>query len=216
MSDVYDFTVDVFANCDALDFFLGANTLQDTLYIRYNGSQLVVDSTAEFNNAIAYAELSMPQPATPSATVGQTVTRSVSVTNSGNGCLKSFDWYDAHGADIEIDSVYFQGVKLNTTSNGDTVFYTFSSSEFVQMGDSNAVFCLDDGNLTITEYIKLTGCSDKGSDIYAGWGCNSEDCNGYNTTGDVSFVSLPPNLSFSFRDKELPNCFHEQAQSQRK
>ncbi|MEL7533728.1 MAG: hypothetical protein AAFN10_20615, partial [Bacteroidota bacterium] len=209
--DLYDFSVELTANCDALDFFLGANTFQDTIYVRYNTNQLAVDSTTEFNNAIAYPELSMPQPTTPNAAVGQTVTRSVSINNSGNGCLRNFFWYDAYGPDVSVDSVYFQGVKLNTTSNGDTIFYTFSETEFVQMGDSNSLYCLADGGLEIVEYIKLTGCSDKSSDLIVGWGCDTDTCNTYATTADVSFVSLPPSLSFSFREAELPACFHEQA-----
>lgn len=209
--DVYDFRLEATANCEALDYFLSAGTFQDTLYLQYNGSQLVTDSTADFNNAIAYPELSMPQPATPSATLGQSVTRNVLVNNSGNGCLQSFDWYDAYEADIRVDSVYCNGVKLNTTTNGDTIFYSFSSTEFVQMGDSNAVFCLGDGALTLTEYLTLTGCTDKGSDLRVSWGCDGTDCNSYTTTGDVSYATVQPNLQFTFRDAGLPACFHEQA-----
>ncbi|MFK7925830.1 MAG: hypothetical protein AB8H47_28030, partial [Bacteroidia bacterium] len=208
--DLYDFRLDMTANCEALDFFFFFFSFQDTIYVRLNTNQVAVDSTTEFNNAIAYPELSMPQPATPNAAVGQTVTRSVTINNSGNGCLRNFFWYDAFGPDVSVDSVYFQGVKLNTTTNGDTIFYAFSETEFVQMGDSNNVFCIGDNGLEILEYLKLKGCADKSSDLFVGWGCESDTCNTYSTTADVSFVSLPPSLTFTFREAELPACFHEQ------
>lgn len=210
LSDHYDFTFKAYADCDAMDFFLAANTLQDTINIQYNGSQFKQDSTSDFNNAIAYPELSISQPSTPSATIGQTVTRNVTVFNSGSGCLESFFWYDVFENDITVDSIYFNGSKLNATVSNDTIYYTFSSAEFSMMGDFSDDFCLADGGLTLTEYITLTGCTNKGSDIGASWGCGGETCSGYTTTGDVSLTTQQPYLTFNFRYEDMIACFHEQ------
>lgn len=211
LGNSYDFSISVIGNCEVLDAINGGNSLHDTINVYFNTNQFVQDSTSSFNNAIAYPQLSITQPSSPSGNLSDVVTRSISINNSGTGCLRSFTWYDVFEPDIRVDSIYFQGNKLSSYTLSDTIFYQFSSSEFSQMGDSTDEFCLVDGPLTLIEYITIVGCDDKSSEIGTTWGCGGEVCDRYTTTGDVSLSGDQPNLTFNFPNPGLPDCFHEQS-----
>ncbi|MEM7371319.1 MAG: T9SS type A sorting domain-containing protein [Bacteroidota bacterium] len=211
LNDSYDFSFAVTANCESLDALLAGMSFHDTINVAFNTNQLVQDSTAAFNNSLVYPQLSITQPSTPSGNLNDVVTRNVSINNSGSGCLTEFLWYDVFESDIRVDSVYFLGSKLSTYSNGDSIFYTFGSQEFAQIGDSTSDFCLADGPITALEFITIIGCNNNGSQLSTSWGCAGSVCEQYTTSGDVSLSGDQPNLTFNFPNPGLPDCFHEQA-----
>ncbi|MEM6801511.1 MAG: hypothetical protein AAF696_08905, partial [Bacteroidota bacterium] len=206
----FSFDIDLFAACDALPDFLAGQPFNNTVEVYENGNLHETFGSALYNPAIDYGELSMSAGATPTGVVGQVVSREVSIFSTGSGCIKLLNWYDAHGSEVSIDSVYFQGQKLNTWTNGDTIFYDFSSIDFSLIGDGDGEFCQADGAIILTEYIQILGCSDKESDISAGWGCNGIFCSDFTLSADVVVNSLQPSLEFDSRPDTLSGCFYNQ------
>lgn len=206
----YEFEIQLFAGCDALPDFLSGQSFSNTIEVYENGSLYENFGSPIYNPAIDYGQLSMSTGATPSGVAGQIVTREISIFSTGSGCIKLLNWYDAHGADIRIDSVYFQGQKLNTWTNGDTIFYDFTGIDFSLIGDGDSEFCNADGAIVLTEYIQILGCTNKSSNVSAGWGCNGVFCSDFSLSADVVVSNLQPSLEFEPRPDTLSGCFYNQ------
>ncbi|MEL6852767.1 MAG: hypothetical protein AAFP92_29930, partial [Bacteroidota bacterium] len=172
----YDFSIILFAQCDALADFQAGQVFANALTINDGGGVIMNYTSPPFNQALDYGDLSMSLGGTPSGSVGQTVTRTVNIFSTGSACLKSVFWYDQYEADIQVDSVYFQGQKLNIQQSGDSVFYTLGEQDFLLHGNGDAKFCQADGPLVLTEYIQILGCNNKNSLLGVGWGCDSSLC----------------------------------------
>ncbi|MEL6253678.1 MAG: gliding motility-associated C-terminal domain-containing protein [Bacteroidota bacterium] len=206
----YEFEIQLFAGCDALPDFLSGQSFSNTVEVFENGTLYESYASPIYNPAIDYGQLSMSAGATPSGVAGEVVTREISIFSTGSGCIKLLNWYDAHGADVSIDSVYFQGQKLNTWTNGDTIFYDFTGIDFSLIGDGDDEFCSSDGAIILTEYIQILGCTDKNSNVSAGWGCNGVYCSDFSLSADVVVSNLQPSLEFEPRPDTLSGCFYNQ------
>ena len=207
----YAFEVKLFATCEMLNDFINGQPFTNTLEIS-DLTGLVTSSTAPvYNPSIDYGDLSMSVGNTPSGVVGQTVTRQISIYSTGSGCMKNLEWYDKHEGDIRIDSVYFQGQKLQTQIVGDSIKYSFSAAEFALQGNGDGLFCQNDGPLILTEYIYILGCTDKNSTLGVSWGCKGLTCSHFSTSGDVVVNNLQPRLSFQARPNSLESCFYNQS-----
>ena len=210
-SDSLYFSYGLSATCAALDYAQTAQTFKDTIVFNYNSGSSETFYTSTYSNAIIFPELSVFTPTTPSASVGEQTTREVRINNNGNACVDQIVWYDAHGSDITIDSILLNGQKLNITASGDKVYYTFSSTDFQLIGNGDGEFCNAELSFSITEYITLIGCDQTTSSIGASWGCGGDTCQVYTTNSDVSVAVASPQLSFTWRNNELPACYQEQA-----
>lgn len=206
----YDFSLNLFAGCDALPDFQSGQAFRNTIEVYENSNLYEQTASPLYNPAIDYGQLSMSTGASPTGVVGQTVTRDIEIFSTGSGCIKLLSWYDTYGPDAKVDSIYFQGQKLNSWTNGDTIFYNFTGTDFSQLGDGNGKFCQSDGSLVLTEYIQILGCVDKSSYISAGWGCNGLFCSDFNLSADVVVNNLQPSLQFFPRPDTLSGCFYNQ------
>lgn len=209
-NDSLAFAFSFSADCHVLSYFQDAITIRDTLTLSYNGGSTDQHITAPLNPSIIYPQLSVLIPSTPSGAIGDVITREVKMFNA-MGCVETFDWYDVAESDVRIDSLYLNGTKLLLDRSGDTVFHTFSGSDFQLIGNGDEVFCDSELSFSIVEYITLLGCDDKNSEIQLSWGCGGEICQSYSANTSVSINSDSPELTFTWRNNDLPACFHEQS-----
>lgn len=172
-------------------------TFKDSIEV-LGASCTVVDYDNAINNYnIQQASLAMVSP-TPivSATIGSTHTRTIKITNGGNGAIDTLYFYVVYptGAiqNTNSDQLTLGGVDFSpVATNGDTLFYQFFGST-VFGGDSKL-----DANETIniTEPIEVLSCNATTTVYNVGWGESlSILCQNASVTGTISLVSGAANF----------------------
>jgi uncharacterized repeat protein (TIGR01451 family) len=199
-------------------------TLNFTDEASLNGAPVVVSSSYNVAEAAPQITLVTNSPAT--ASVGQTITRTATLTNGGIGKVSDFyfqDYVDAGSTQFNINTVKIGSYsvpssQVTITSGGgtDTITIHLTALEMQQMGNNDSYF---DGNdptvgapaqetFNLTYQAIALNCGDGyaiNSNHRTYYGCGS-------VCSDLSFTSLvdiaiptAPNLSFT-GNNPMPTC----------
>jgi gliding motility-associated-like protein len=136
-----------------------------------------------------------------SANIGSIFTRCFTITNGGTGRLSELLFKDLHGAGIQVTAV-------NTglwTSNNNTEEILLNAAHFTLNGNGDGYLDPNE-SITICETITVNNCNGVASAIEVSWGCNNENCQVFNSTANIVFPALTPNLVFT-PSQTQSSCF---------
>lgn len=194
------FTIERKATCAARTEVTNGNILKDTVTGTISGSTTSTELSGSYD--VKYAVLSFTQPGSlNNATVGQTATRTFSVTNGGNGAINaihfSIEYVDAGIMQNNLTLTGGSGstgtpVTLSPTSTvGNIRYYTIPGTN---LSGGN----LDNGEvLTFSENFTVKKCNPV-TNYKIGWGCNAAPadwCETKTGIGSVTMTSGTPDLS---------------------
>jgi gliding motility-associated-like protein/uncharacterized repeat protein (TIGR01451 family) len=124
-----------------------------------------------------------------SGNIGDVFQRCITITNGGFGELSQFTYRHVHGAGIKINSV-----SIGTwSSSGNTETVHFTGTDFMSLGNSNALF-ENAEVITICETIEIINCVSVFSEYEVEWGCNGTLCQSSMSTANVVFPNFTPEL----------------------
>jgi len=148
-----------------------------------------------------------PPAALTNALVGQTATRTVSLTNGGNGCLDTVYYYVVYPAAGIVNTAVGNAITANgvnfvpVSSNGDTLFYKISGAALFG-GDH--LLCNGE-SITILENIRVVKCNTTTA-YGGGWGHDTH-CQMATGTSIMTMAAGVANISAGFnRVQELNWC----------
>ena len=193
------FTVDISAKMAAIDYVLAGNTLRNQLDVASNNASGSGTSSA-YNLYYGVLNIIGISPNSYSIHSGETYTRSITISNNGNGRISAFLLKDIHDAGISITSVDLG--TLNAT--GDSI--SFGASDFAGIGNGDNYFDQNE-SITVTETITAAGCqSGTTSSVFSTvWGCDSQRESA--TSNASTTISLAtPSISIS-TTSDLSSCF---------
>lgn len=136
-----------------------------------------------------------PAAAITNAFIGNTFTRSISITNGGNGCADTVRFYTVYPAggivNTASNAITANGTSFSPSStNGDTLFYKIYGAAI--FGGDN-LLCNGE-TVNITEPIKIAKCATT-TTYGAGWGKNQAAwCQTYTATSNISMALGVPNI----------------------
>lgn len=212
-------TVDFFllrhTMCAAYLHQTSGGLLIDTLRIFESGVQISSDQLTN-QYALDYGVLSMGAANTSpaSALLGETVTRTVTITNGNFGSIDTFWFAEIFDAgQLVVDSFVINPSSSPfsiPTSNivestlSDSFFLAFGPTEIKQFGDGDSLF--ENGESFELEYhLTLAGCGD-GTTISSTptvwWGCGGSFCQQYQQSAGISITQAEPDLSYSIQVEE--------------
>lgn len=206
-----------------IDFFLARRTdcesylsqisgglLVDTARVYEAGIQISGDYLTN-QYALDYGVLSMGAATTTpsSALLGETVTRSVTITNGNFGAIDTF-WF----AEIfEADQLVVDSFRINPSSSdylispgniiesslSDSFYLQLGPAEIRQFGDGDSLF--ENGESFELSYrLTLNGCG-SGTTISSTptvwWGCGGSFCQQYQQSAGVSLTQAEPDLGYT-------------------
>ncbi len=124
-----------------------------------------------------------------SGNVGDTYTRCITIINGGLGALSQFIFTDQHGNGIQINSID-KGTRI---TQGNSEIVTLSAADFAGIGNGNTLFESGE-SIVICENVTVVNCVSVSTAYNAGWGCNSQVCQSSNSSANVVFPNLTPNI----------------------
>lgn len=202
------FEVEIAAGISAIAFQQQGNVFRNQVNLTYGGGTKNYTSNA-YN--VLYAALSILNisPTSQSVVTGNSVTRSITIINAGNGRLSSFKLSDLRnlpGVDLTQTSLG----TLNSAQNE----ITLSSNNFKGVGNKDAYFNTNE-QITLTQTLVASGCSANTvtSTIKTFWGCGTETRESNNSYGHVSVNLKNPSLGIS-STSSLSSCFSTQQSGQ--
>lgn len=203
-------TFDRVAGCQSRDYQIGGGTFQDTARLFDGAVQIGGDSYSN-NYQIQYAAVSLAgiTNSPTSASVGGTVTRSLTVTNGSFGYLSSFTFAevitagDLSFSNFVIDpsgSAYsIPSGDITLSSGGDSVIIVFDQSlisQFVNSGSDADLF--EQGESFELSYDVLVNTCGAGTSINSQptifWGCGGTVCQSYSETSTISLSIGEPSI----------------------
>ncbi len=145
---------------------------------------------------VLYAVLNMKvDPMSANLPSGESVQRTIVITNTGNSAISSFKIATTLGAGLEITGSDFSAEQTNgwviTNSNGT---YQFSGKDLAK-GDV----------VTITQTLKLKGCTDFTSSYTASYGCGGDESCQYN---EINQATKSPGISLDNTKKPILEITH--------
>ncbi|WP_392419709.1 Ig-like domain-containing protein [Capnocytophaga canis] len=145
---------------------------------------------------VLYAVLNMKvDPMSANLPSGESVQRTIVITNTGNSAISSFKIATTLGAGLEITGSDFSAEQTNgwviTNSNGT---YQFSGKDLAK-GDV----------VTITQTLKLKGCTDFTSSYTASYGCAGDESCQYN---EINQATKSPGISLDNTKKPILEITH--------
>ncbi len=152
--------------------------------------------------------IASPSPIT-NAFIGGTSTRTITVTNGGNGCLDTLRYYVVYSSGGIVNTSAGNAITANgigftpSSSHGDTLFYKIYGSTIFG-GDS--LLCNGE-TVTINENIKIAKCNAQ-TYYNVGWGSSqSTQCQSTTGSGTVTMATGAANISATFtRVQQLNWC----------
>jgi gliding motility-associated-like protein len=182
-------------SCDIIAFVAGGNLTENLVHVDYNtGNFTTYDEHTTGLYSIRQPNLSITSVSnqTYSGSVGDVFTRCITISNGGLGSLSEFLFTENHGNGIQINNVDVG----NWTNQGLTEEIILSGADFTQIGNNDTLF--DSGEqIVICQTVEVVNCISVASDYEAGWGCFSQVCQFSNSSANVVFPNLTPNLSVS-------------------
>ncbi|MGG9963420.1 T9SS type A sorting domain-containing protein [Ferruginibacter sp. SUN106] len=182
------FTISRQADCGAL-----ANG-KDTVKVNSTDCGTAIENNASTNtyNILAPVLSLIPPAAITNAVIGTTATRTITITNGGNGCTDTVRFYVVYPAggiiNTAANAITANGTSFSPSSNnGDTLFYKiFGATLF---GGDN-LLCNGE-TVTITEPVKIVKCATT-SAYSATWGNKCQTATG---TSAVTMANGVPVLT---------------------
>ncbi len=183
------FNLDLSAACSAIDFQLEGGIFRNTIKASYTGYNTSHQSNP-YN--ILYAALSIldVSPKNVSLVSGQTVTRTISVINGGNGSIDNFIIVNTQSADVNLIAASVG------TLNGNQI--TLSSAELSQIGNGDGNFDQDE-IIDIAITYEALSCTDKTvtSTIEVGWMSTTGFCQNSFSYANTSIDFSEPVIEIS-------------------
>ncbi len=180
MMDEVEFTFGKTATCEAVQFSYNGGLFKDVHTINYiKDSNPISDSDTDLTvNAYTFlkAYLAVEDMDTENALVGDITNRDITITNSGNGSISTFEHQVEISNGLQANyQLSFNGTVLTPTISGD--FYTYiidlNTAPFAgQVGDGDNLF--ENENIVLVEQLVLTDCADNQATNHSPrWGCSS-------------------------------------------
>lgn len=190
----------IIAGCASIDYQLDGSVFRNDVSI-LSGSSTFTHTSSPYN--ILYAALSITGITPKNTTIvsGQTVTRTITIVNGGNGSIDNYLLTNNHSSELSITA------SSKGTVSGDTIYLT--SSDFNDFGDSDGLFEQDE-TMSFDITYKGISCTDKtiSSTITAGWLSSTGLCQNSQTFANTTIDFSEPNLSIT-TSSELEYCIDE-------
>jgi len=202
------FNISTQANIATINHQQQGNVFRNDVSVNFLSGQLSHTSNA-YN--VLYAALSIlnVSPSSQTAITGDTVTRSITIVNAGNGRLSEFKLTDFRN-NAGVDLVSTDLGTVNTTL--DTI--TIAAADFASIGNGDAYFNTNE-SIILTQTLIASGCAANTvtSTIKTIWGCEGETRTSNNSYAHVTVSLKNPNLSIS-SNESLSSCFASQTSAQ--
>jgi len=180
------------AGCDVMAYLAAGLPARNIARVNYTANGFnTFDSDTSFTYIIKQPNLSITSVTNQSysGNVGDTYTRCITITNGGLGALSQFVFTDQHGNGIQINSID-KGTRI---TQGNSEIVTLSAADFATIGNGNVLFESGE-NIVICENVTIANCVSVSTAYNAGWGCNNQVCQSSNSSANVVFPNLTPNL----------------------
>ena len=187
-----EFTIDRKATCASRTAAIAGTSFTDVVTGTIPGQTASTGTSSAYQ--LFYPVFSLTQPATQTnAVVGQTYTRTFTITNGGNGCTNEVSFSINNTASgVQTTGLTLGGVAITPTSTvGTTSYYTVTAAN-LPGGD----FCFGE-TLTFTETYIVKSCNAV-TNYAAGWGCGSAPaswCQTVSGSGSVAMVDGSASLT---------------------
>lgn len=179
-------------SCDIIAFVAAGNLIQNEIRVDYNtGNLQTYDEHSTAAYAIRQPNLSITSISnqTYSGNTGDVFTRCITISNGGLGSLEEFELTETHGNGIQINNVDV-GTWTNTGTNEQILL---TGIDFSQIGNRDTLF--DSGEqIVICQTVEVINCISVASNYKAKWGCFSQTCQFSESSANVVFPNLTPNL----------------------
>ncbi|MDO6851970.1 gliding motility-associated C-terminal domain-containing protein [Cellulophaga lytica] len=204
-SDFVEFTFEKTAECEAVQYSYNGGLFKDVHTITYLDNTTPESDTDDNLTINSYslqrAYLAVENIATENLYVGESTTRAIQITNSGNGSIESFDHVVTISDElIDTYTLSFNGTLLNpTTISGNTHTYQINLNDAPfagQVGNGNNKF--ENETIILEEYLELENCEPNQYSRHSPrWGCNNGSyCQiGATIPGPVAFIEEFTNLT---------------------
>lgn len=202
----HTFSIDLQAACAVADCINTGQTFNNIIFVVSNlGSNVITTTPYDIETPLLVitdiSEVLM------TGSKGDVLQRNITIQNTRQGALSSFQLMDTHQDGIAIN--FNAG---NPQGMGDMIAATeLTGANFVQIGDGDALFEFEE-TITIQEQILITACgipqNSSASEIKVAWGCNDEICQSTSLNALVQFTlsDLSPALTFEPITRP-PLCF---------
>ncbi len=180
------------AGCDVMAYLAAGLPARNLARVNYTANGFnTFDGDTSFTYLIKQPNVSITTVTNQSysGNVGDTYTRCITITNGGLGALSQFVFTDQHDNGIQINSIN-RGTRV---TQGNTEIVTLGAADFATIGNGNGLFESGE-SITICENITVTNCVAVSSAFTAAWGCNNQVCQSSNSSANVVFPNLTPNL----------------------
>jgi len=179
VADLVRFRFGKTASCDAVMFSYGGGLFKDAHTATYNdsnGTQTASDNDPTINSYNFFsAYLAVSNYSSVAANIGDTVTRNLEISNSGNGTITSFTHNVTVGNSLGSYGLSFNGSSLAPASiSGDTYTYQIDLAlpPFVNnIGDGDVE--LENETMLFEETFTVDGCEQTQISHQPTWGCSS-------------------------------------------
>lgn len=190
-------------SCDVIAYVAGGNLIENLVHVDYNtGNFVTYDDHTTNLYTIRQPNLSITSVTnqTYSGNVGDVFTRCITISNGGLGSLSQFVLIEDHGNGIQINNVDV-GVWTNQGLREQIIL---TGADFTQIGNNDTLF--DSGEqIVVCQTVEVVNCISVASEYEAGWGCFSQVCQFSNSSANVVFPNLTPNLVVS-HTSSLNSC----------
>lgn len=212
---VLRFKFDQTGRCAAYDHKLNSGDFKASISLWAGGVQYPILGDTERSHDVRYGNLSVSNVSTSPlpASIGQTVTREVTITNGGLGSLTALTFAEAFSqGELQFSNFILNPASsnlslgngnLNTT--GDSVILNLGATELssiTNIGANTSLF--ETGESFVLKYdITITGCGMDGaipSRPTAYWGCSQDICQSDAEVATITLPPLEPNLIATITD----------------
>ena len=180
VADKVIFEFDKTASCEAVQFSYDGGLFKDAHTITYNdinGAQTNSDNDPTINSYNFFrAYLAIQNYNTVTADVDDHITRTLEVTNSGNGTIASFIHHVNVGSDLDGYVLSYNGTALTPSIAGNTYTYNIDLSQAPfagNVGDGDGE--LENEAVLFEESFDVVGCNDVDLDHQPTWGCSDTE-----------------------------------------
>ena len=215
VNDQIKFSFEKTASCEAVQFSYNGGIFKDAHSISFIDNGTNYSNTDNDLTVNSYDLLKAYLSITGSynsifALVGETETRSFSITNSGNGTISSFTHIVTIGSNLDANySLSFNGTTLtpsNISGNLQTYTIDLSQAPFAgNVGDGDTLF--ENESILLTEEFKVENCTDDVIIHQSKWGCStSVHCQETSSaSGFVNISTEDPSLEITAVSAPLPD-----------
>jgi gliding motility-associated-like protein/uncharacterized repeat protein (TIGR01451 family) len=181
------FTYRAAASCPVISFINGGGNVVNSMVANYNGNYDNKTTTA-YNIRVPSLSMNISNQSF-SGVVGTVFTRSITITNSGQGSLSAVNFRQVNKAGLQLIAVK----NGTTTITGDTAWTALSGTHFAAVGNNNSFLDYNE-SIVIVDTLMILACSNFSSSYLLTWGCGNQTCQSATATGSVTISNKLPNL----------------------